>query len=303
MDFAALYRSEKAKAAAIKAARANSVPIDNTARPVPSSDVPEKLEDLGHGISYCGSFLSHTEARALVEAIDRVPSTEWASLTKRRLLNLGGVPHPSGSWAEPLPQEITGLVSQRLIQMGLFSCEKPANQVLLNEYSDGSGIDSHNDGPLFEPVACIVSLGGDAVLNFYALGNDREKNKERAKKINMSSADPKTSSSINTPVCSVILRANSLVVFSGEAYESFTHGIDQGDVDIVGDSKSCLNLSLAAAKPDDVITRPPRRLSLTLRRLARVTREFEGEGEYVPLDVEAERQRRRSWWLSSISEK
>jgi alkylated DNA repair protein alkB family protein 6 len=189
------------------------------------------------------------------------------------------VPHPSGSWAEPLPDEICSLVRFRLQTLGLFSADAPANQVLLNEYIDGEGIDPHKDGPLFDPLACIVSLGGDAVLNFYA---------------------PSSAPKEDKPLFSVVLRANSLVVFSGGAYLILTHGINSSETDAV--TTSILNLAEARVTPGEVLLRPSRRLSLTLRRLSRVERSF-ALHDYIPPDIESERARRRAWWLSSISEK
>jgi alkylated DNA repair dioxygenase AlkB len=44
-------------------------------------------------------------------------------------------------------------------------------QVLLNSYDAGRGIDRHNDGPLFHPVAAIISLGSSAVLRFHRTKN------------------------------------------------------------------------------------------------------------------------------------
>jgi hypothetical protein len=89
------------------------------ADPRPEPELPT-LVDLGRGIRYCNTFLSTDEAAALVVAIDAYPTGAWCHLTKRRLLNLGGVPHPSGSWSEPLPDAITGLVAARLVAMGVF---------------------------------------------------------------------------------------------------------------------------------------------------------------------------------------
>lgn len=281
MDFAALYRAEKEKA---KAAMAKANPQVQESKPA----VQFTLVDLGHGIRYAEEFLTAAEAETLTNAIDSVSASNWAVLTRRRLLNLGGIPHPCGSWAEPLPGKITDLVCQRLQSSGLFGTMSP-NQILLNEYLDGEGIDPHKDGPLFEPIACIVSLGGDAVLNFYATEDTGEV---------VGGGDGHKAPS--SPFLSVVLRPNSLVVFSGEAYESLTHAIDTIDADVV--ATHCLNLAQTGTAIGDVLKRSHRRLSLTLRRLARVDREFV-EHDYIPPEVESERVRRRAWWLSSISEK
>lgn len=50
-------------------------------------------------------------------------------------------------------------------QTGLFGAEG-INHVLLNAYKDGSGIHSHQDGPIYQPAACILSIGASAVIDF-----------------------------------------------------------------------------------------------------------------------------------------
>jgi hypothetical protein len=157
-------------------------------------------------------------------------------------------------------------------------------QVLLNEYQDGAGIDRHRDGPCFRPCAAIVSLESDALLEF---------------------SEPPPSTAV---VASVVLRRNSLLVFDGaEAYEHLYHGISDGPPGSAS-SAACavpatvLNAEDAKCAVGDVLPRPsPRRLSLTLRRLARVEKRIEPFDVLGP-DIEAERLRREGWWLKSISE-
>ena len=47
--------------------------------------------------------------------------------------------------------------------------EEP-NHVLLNAYMPGQGIMAHQDGPLYHPGACIVSLSSPTVLHFTRKG-------------------------------------------------------------------------------------------------------------------------------------
>ena len=267
----AAFQSEAAATAAAAAAAAAAAP------PAPSP-APPPLHPVGPptlGLSYCAAFLSPAEASSLVAVIDSFPASEWASLTKRRLLNLGGVPHPSGSWAEPLPPALVTAVAPRLAALGVFPAAAPCDQILLNEYRDGAGIGGHKDGPLFLPKVAIVSLGGDALLHFSRVGP----------------AGP--------PCASVLLRAGSLVVFEGEAYDGLHHYIADAATEVINDV--VVNLAAAGAAAGEVVARPARRLSLTLRRLAHVERAF-GRFDAVPADVEEERRRRRRWWLGSISE-
>ena len=50
-------------------------------------------------------------------------------------------------------------------ETGVFSGHPP-NHVLLNAYLPGQGIHSHQDGPIYNPGVCILSLGASAVMNF-----------------------------------------------------------------------------------------------------------------------------------------
>jgi alkylated DNA repair protein alkB family protein 6 len=221
------------------------------------------------GISILSDFLSPEEVGALVASIDAFPQRAWAELTHRRLLNLGGVPHPCGSWAEPLPPALMATIGPRLRAMGLFG-EEGADQILLNEYTRGAGIGAHKDGPCFQPCAAILSLGGDAVLRF-----SRE-------------------SAPLAALASVIMKSGSLVVFQNEAYNDFYHYIEACQVDAL--DETVLN------REEGLLPRPARRLSLTLRKLAHVQKRFTAK-DPASAEEEAERKRRNVWWLNSISEK
>jgi alkylated DNA repair dioxygenase AlkB len=336
MDFKAMMKAERARLQAEllrdeKERRLEVASLQET------SSIPI-LVKLDRGVSYCNEFLSSEEAAALVRSIEAIPEGEWATLTKRRLLNLGGVPHPSGSWTEDLPEDVTRLVTSRLVAMGVFAEAQPPNQVLLNSYDDGAGIDAHNDGPLFEPLACIVSLEGDALIHFY------EPDTESSPPLPSSVPETYSASASSetgapsppapvvvegpvrvdsldqpkVPVCSLILRRNSCLVFSGESYERWTHAIPDAMRDCA-EPLQVLNYDLANTPEPSrgaqgaemgpktpsgervVISRSPRRLSLTLRRLKKVDRHC-GTFDVLGPEEEAERARRRAWWLSSISE-
>lgn len=120
-------------------------------------------------------------------------------------------------------------------------------------------------------------------------------------------SEPPPSSKV---VASVVLRRNSLVVFEGDvAYKHWYHGIS----DCLPGAKSpatvkvpatVLNAKIAGCAVGDALLlhQSPRRLSLTLRQLARVDKHI-GPFDVLGPDVEAERWRRKGWWLRSINEK
>lgn len=161
---------------------------------------------------------------------------QWLTLPKRTLLLLGGVPHPSGMIAEPLPAWVLG-VATRLAP--LFGGRTP-NQVLVNYYEAGCGIDAHADGPLFEPTAAIVSLVSPALMHFRPHPAPRTNTAiARGGAIVVGegstghdwddSVAAATSLGGGTAQLDVAARAfmepGSLLVFDQDAFEAFTHEI------------------------------------------------------------------------------
>ena len=120
--------------------------------------------------------------------------------------------------------------------------EQP-NHVLLNAYLPGQGIMPHQDGPLYHPGVCIVSLGAPAIMRFTrkhcdGVGAPLMVGEQAAcqtpwcmllicmrwqqRVLGAMQIAPSTK-----PVLSVALMPRSLLVFSGEAYENCLHGIDE----------------------------------------------------------------------------
>ncbi|CAE7308616.1 alkbh6 [Symbiodinium natans] len=157
----------------------------------------------------------------------------WTQLGRRRLLCLGGVPHPDGAICEDLPEAICELGAS-LARVG--ATEGAPNQCFVNSYSPGEGIDAHCDGPQFQPEVAILTLEGPALLHFGLV----EKK-----------AYPEL-----PPRFEVLLEPRSLLVMRAEVYKLYVHRIDHSKVDITRDGQE--------------VPRAKRRTSLTLRRLAHV---------------------------------
>ncbi|KAH8046620.1 ferrous iron binding protein [Aureococcus anophagefferens] len=143
----------------------------------------------------------------------------------------------------------------------------------VNEYAAGGGIDAHRDGPLYEGLAVVVSLGSSARLDFSRRG-------ER--------------------VASVVLRPRSLLAFSGDAYEGLEHAIAAVPADAV--DGLVRNRDAAACAVGDVVARSaPERHLPPVRTVART---LDGvDATLLAAADRAELERRRAWWASSISEK
>jgi hypothetical protein len=113
------------------------------------------------------------------------------------------------------------------------------------------------------------------------------------------------SASPSSPPLSLWLEPRSLLVFEGEAFEGLEHWIEERDDDEWEGEGAYLNGKLLSAETRGlpVGTRIPRerRVSLTLRRAASVSRVVE-PGEVLPPAVEEERRRREGWWRGAIGD-
>jgi len=61
---------------------------------------------------YIPDFISEAEEANLMRHIEQSPGPRWTQLANRRLQNWGGVPHPKGMLAEPLPPWLSPLVDR-----------------------------------------------------------------------------------------------------------------------------------------------------------------------------------------------
>jgi alkylated DNA repair dioxygenase AlkB len=263
LDFGAALAAAKREARKQRAANPPPPPTAAVAVPPPLPAAPPTIR-------YAAEFVDEREARALATALRRLDG--WAQLPRRRLLSVGGTPHPDGAWTEPLPPCLRALARRAA---AFFPDGRLPDQALVNEYVEGSGIAAHADGPLYEPCAVIVSLESSARLDFFTDGDER--------------------------VASVLLRPRSVVAFADAAYLSLKHGIAAARADTV-DDRVC-NGAAAGCAVGDVVARAPSRLSVTFRRLKRVARRLDGVDASLLHDEDrVELERRRRWWAKSIAD-
>lgn len=140
-------------------------------------------------------------------------------MQNRRLQNLGGTPaSASGKGMRSVPVPSYGrAVFAALVAAGVFASDAPPNHILLNEYSNGQGIASHKDGPLFQNRVAIVSLGAPALLEFWDWPPLSGSNAHTSSSGGSSPTHPSSAA--------VRVEHRSLLVFEREAYEKFWHGI------------------------------------------------------------------------------
>ncbi|CAL5225806.1 g8583 [Coccomyxa viridis] len=210
------------------------------------------LEDFRVGslanVCYIPDYITAKEEQRLAERLCCC-KTPWTEVSGRRLKNYGGRVHdkscallqaPLPGWLEPLLQRLSR-------DTQVFGPGQQPNHVLLNAYKPGQGIMPHQDGPLYHPGVCILSMGSPTVMHFTrkcpqgGLCEGRE--------------------------LSVALMPRSLLIFSGEAYEQCLHGIDAAPVHPL---HGVCNRAFLDRDAGQELMPEGERFSLTVRRVLKV---------------------------------
>lgn len=179
---------------------------------------------------------------------------------------------------DPLPPPLS-ILAQHLVSTGIFPSNQPPNHVLLNEYQPSQGILPHTDGPRYASRTATLSLGSPVVLHFTKrLTPDQIGTSIAIPTIiattNTSASDdanhdyqnsdrdvsPQVSSLLLPQTRSIVLHANSWIVFEDDAYIDYCHGIAMNVWEDITDDQ-CLNA------PAGVVIPRGRRFSLTFRHL------------------------------------
>jgi len=273
LDFNALLRAHKNTAKTKAAVR--SEPIFHF-EPRKLGDISQLKVGSASTVYYIPEWITPVEEKQLILTINADSTTPWHQLTRRKLKMYGGVPvnHSGGMIPEKIPAWLE-LIFSEIKRLGLFPTGP--NHVLLNEYLNGQGIGPHRDGPLYLNVAAVLSLGGSAVIDYF-------------------------DDSCLPPFCeSLFLEGRSLLIFTGEAYDSLFHRIAELQEDKLDTGIVNLQL-LAGKKAGDVIPRGDSRLSLTMRTVAQIVSKDFQDRLLTPEDQQ-ELKRREAFFYKSISEK
>jgi hypothetical protein len=200
------------------------------------------------------------DSRPLADWLSALPQgdsglEEWKTMTygKRKVCMLGE--------RRPLSPPLS-VIAQQLVKKGIFSSDQPPNHVLLNEYQPSQGILPHTDGPLYASRTATLSLGSDVVLEFSKRLATHEIGGSSSTTATTRKDDAYSNNNItdddNENKVSIVLRADSLIVFEEDAYLQYCHGIA---MDVWEDTTgtNCLNA------PAGVVVPRGRRFSLTFR--------------------------------------
>jgi alkylated DNA repair dioxygenase AlkB len=161
---------------------------------VAAADVPQIP-----GLAYLPDYIAAAEEAKLVAAIDR---EVWDTTWDRRRQPYGAAygdadqaPRPIPAWGQKL--------ADRMHHEGL--CERPFDQMLINEYLPGQGIALHRDYSPFDRTVVSLSLLSPCVMDFRSADGQRR--------------------------ASLLLQPRSLLVLSDEARYRWQHGIARRKTD------------------------------------------------------------------------
>eukprot|EP01023_Acetabularia_acetabulum_P024161 TRINITY_DN2339_c1_g2_i2.p1 TRINITY_DN2339_c1_g2~~TRINITY_DN2339_c1_g2_i2.p1 ORF type:complete len:220 (-),score=16.27 TRINITY_DN2339_c1_g2_i2:75-734(-) len=194
---------------------------------------------------YINDFLTKEEESRLLSELKQ-SKTNWTELSNRRLRNYGGIVHNKGLLPAPMPKFINQVI-QKIVQFEIFDDKHVPNHVLVNSYLPGEGILAHEDGPLYHPLVCIVSLGSSCVIRFYDKNNQTQ-----------------------VPVQSVFLQPRSLLVFSEKAYTHCLHGILEVQIEKI--DESIVNFGECGFQIGQDVQREGERISLTIRNVKKAVK-------------------------------
>ena len=216
------------------------------------------------GLHYVPEFVTDAEEEALLRSI-RAPENDrrWTRGDGgRRVGNWGGKPSDADV-TEPLPVWAVAVVDA-LFARAVFGAKTAArqrpNHVLVNEYRAPAGVSPHNDGSTYAPKVAILTLEGDALIDFWENDGsptavEREEAEEEDEEDRKNNRRPPSPS----PRAQVALRRRSLLVYEGEAYD-LRHGIRRRFVDTI--TRACVNAESARVAAGETVPRGERRVSV-----------------------------------------
>ncbi|OSS51017.1 hypothetical protein B5807_04401 [Epicoccum nigrum] len=179
-----------------------------------------RITGLPPNFYYIPNFISAEEEASVLQ---KIPAQRWITLSHRRLQA-----HPSTLTnnntllAAPLPAYLINPIVPRFKDLGIFeqTPHQQPNHVLINEYKPGEGIMPHEDGKAYASVVATVSLGGTVCLSL-------------TQKPGSGNEDPGAKHEEETwkVPTRILQEPRSLLITTGDAYESLLHGVDAVDVD------------------------------------------------------------------------
>lgn len=247
------------------------------------SELYSVKNDIAEKIIYVKDFITEEEEENLLTQIYDAPKPKWKQLSHRRLQYWGGIPPPSASKAmvaEKMPDWLDAYCA-KLGEMKIFDQNKP-NHVLINEYLPGQGIMPHQDGNLYFPTVCNISLSSPLFLDFYrpiqvtnigeALRNVMQPSPENDENGHGYSLEKRY-------MFSILMEPRSLLILKEDMFNVYLHGIKDVEEDRVN-RKSIINYERTNKanydnqfnEIDELYLKRSPRVSLTIRYVPNVVK-------------------------------
>lgn len=193
------------------------------------------------GLYYIPDYISVAEEAQMLQFIKDTPQELKSKLTKRTVQEWGCTmceecqkSFVSDANMPPWVQEALDMQ----IYDGLFTPTTFPNSVRIHEYEQGEGIGPHCDGPIYVPMVTVLSLASTCLMSFYPRQGLYESHPMDHYNDTFKFEEGKIGQQV--PLQSVVLEPRSLLIFSGEGYYHYPHGVSdkaQDDLspDLVGE--------------------------------------------------------------------
>lgn len=184
------------------------------------------------GIYYIPDYVSAAEEAQMLKFVHSTPQELKSKLKKRTCQEWGCTmcetcqkSFVSDANMPPWVQEAVDMQ----VYDGLFTPTTFPNSVRIHEYQQGEGIGPHCDGPIYVPMVTVLSLASTSVMSFYPkqpLYEDHPMDHYNDT-FKFSEGDIGK----RTPLQSVVMEPRSLLIFSGEGYYHYPHGVSDRATD------------------------------------------------------------------------
>ncbi|CAJ1038429.1 hypothetical protein Q4I32_008231 [Leishmania shawi] len=186
------------------------------------------------GIYYIPDYISVAEEAQILAFIQRTPQELKSKLTKRTCQEWGCTmcescqkSFVSDANMPPWVQDFTDMQ----VYDGLFTPTTFPNSVRVHEYQQGEGIGPHCDGPIYVPMVTVLSLASSCLMSFYPKRPLYENHPMDHYNDTFKFAEGDIGRRV--PLQSVVMEPRSLLIFSGEGYYHYPHGVSDKAEDVL----------------------------------------------------------------------
>ncbi|CAD2213071.1 2OG-Fe(II) oxygenase superfamily, putative [Angomonas deanei] len=183
------------------------------------------------GVYYIPNYVSEQEEAEISQRIKNTPQELKSTLKKRTVQEWGCTMCDECQKSFVTDANMPAWVQQctdMLVYDGIFTPTTFPNSVRIHEYEPGEGIGPHVDGPIYVPLVTVLSLSSTCVMNFYPR---REPYPDKPMEhYNDTFKFSEGDIGRETPIQSVVMEPGSLLIFEGEAYYYYPHGVSDKEV-------------------------------------------------------------------------